>query len=84
MKLLAVKKDRLEDLIKFGFEKDDYDSYIYNGEMDCYEYRIHVMSWCPLLSVSEYATENFEYDKVVSIPDVIMDLIEAGVVERYE
>ena len=84
MKVLAIKKDRLEDLVKFGFEEDSYGSYTYTGKMACYECRIHVASWLPVLNVSEYDTNDSENSTLVNIPDIVVDLIEAGMVERYE
>lgn len=84
MKVLAVKKDRLKDLIKFGFEKDEDDSYIYRGKrLDSY-FLIQVSTWYPTISISEHDDIEFENDTVVDIPDVIMELIEAGMVEGYE
>lgn len=84
MKLLAVKKDRLNELTKFGFERDDYDSYTYRGKRPCGEYRVCVMSWLPILSISEYDSDDFEDSTVVNVPDVVMDLIEAGMIERFK
>lgn len=80
--MLAVKKNRLKDLIKFGFKTDDFENYVYKGKVLGWEYSVHVTSWMPVLSISEYDTEYFEFDTVVSVPDVIIDLIEAGMVER--
>lgn len=84
MKVLAIKKDRLEELTKFGFEKDNLGFYVYTEKTLCWNYVIHVAPWLPTLSISEYDSDNFEDSTVVKIPDVVMDLIEAGMVERYE
>lgn len=84
MKLLVVKKDRLDELTKFGFKKDGLGFYVYTEKAPGEVHEIIVASWFPVLSVSEYDSEDFENSTVVSIPDVIMDLIEAGMVERYE
>lgn len=84
MRVLSVKKDRLEELTKFGFEKDG-DCYTYSGErMNNFSYRVMCLSWYPVISVSEYDAE-WDYDGTpVDIPDVVMKLIEAGMVESYE
>lgn len=84
MKVLAVKKDRLKELIKFGFEKDEYDSYIYRGKRLNSYFLIQILAWDPTISISEHDEIEFENDTVVDIPDVIMELIEAGMVESYE
>ena len=84
MKVLAVKKDRLEELTKFGFERDEYDTYSYRGKrLDSY-FLIQVSRWDPTISISEHDDIEFENDTVVDIPDVIMELIEAGMVESYK
>lgn len=84
MKVLAVKKDRLEELTKFGFEMDEYDTYSYRGKrLDSY-FLIQVSRWDPTISISEHDDIEFENDTVVDIPDVVMKLIEAGMVESYE
>ena len=31
--MLAVKKNRLKDLIKFGFKTDDFENYVYKGKV---------------------------------------------------
>ena len=81
MKVLAVKKDRLEELTKFGFVKDK-DSYIYKGKrLDTY-YLIKIKEHCPTISISEYDWFEIKDGTAVDIPDVVMDLIEAGMVER--
>ncbi len=83
MRVLSVKKDRLEELIKFGFVKDE-DSYIYRGKrLDSY-YLIQIAEWYPTISVSEHDLIEYESETVVDIPDVVMKLIEAGMVESYE
>lgn len=83
MKVLAIKKDRLEELTKFGFTKEG-DCYTYSGErMDNFQYRVMCLSWYPVISVSEYDAEWDNDGTTVDIPDVVMELIEAGMVERY-
>lgn len=83
MKVLTIKKDRLEELTKFGFVKNK-DCYTYKGKRLCYNYTIRVTSWSHVLNINEYDPEDFKDSTAVDIPDVIMDLIEAGMVERYD
>ena len=84
MKVLAVKKDRLEELTKFGFVKED-NYYVYHGKNLKFEYTVRVSSfWEPVISISEYDTEDIEDSTVTYVPDVVMDLIEAGMVERND
>lgn len=83
MQVLSVKKERLEELINFGFTKEK-DSYIYTGNRLNYNYLIQVSSSIPILSISEYDMEDFESSTVVGVPDVIMELIKAGMVESYQ
>nr|DAR87665.1 MAG TPA: hypothetical protein [Caudoviricetes sp.]DAX47371.1 MAG TPA: hypothetical protein [Caudoviricetes sp.]DAX78473.1 MAG TPA: hypothetical protein [Caudoviricetes sp.] len=84
VRVLSVKEDRLDELTKFGFVKDE-DQYTYSGErMGNFQYKVTCFSWYPVLSVSEYDVE-WDYDGTsIDIPDVIMELIEAGMVESYE
>lgn len=82
MKVLAVKKDRLEELTKFGFVKEN-NFYDYSENNGKFEYTVCVPCfWEPVISVNEYDTEEHEESTITYIPDVIMDLIEAGMVER--
>ena len=82
MKVLAVKKDRLEELTKFGFVKEN-NFYDYHGNSSKFEYTVSVPCFCePVISVNEYDIEEHEESITTYIPDVIMDLIESGVVER--
>ena len=84
MAILAVKKDRLEELTKFGFVKED-SFYIYHGNNSKFEYTVHVPTfWEPVISVSEFDTEEHEETTTTYIPDVVMDLIEEGMVERSD
>lgn len=83
MQVLSVKKERLEELINFGFTKEK-DSYIYRGNRLNYDYLIQVSSSIPILSISEYDMDDFESSAVVSIPDMVMELIKAGMVESYQ
>ena len=82
MKVLAIKKDRLEELTKFGFVKEN-NFYVYYGNNLKFKYTVSVPCfWEPVISISEYDTEDIEDSTITYIPDVIMDLIEAGMVER--
>lgn len=82
MDILAVKKDRLEELTKFGFVKEN-NFYDYHGNNSKFEYTVSVPSfWEPVISVTEFNTEEHEESMTTYIPDVIMDLIKAGMVER--
>lgn len=83
MQVLSVKKERLDELTNFGFTKEK-DSYIYKGNRLNYDYLIQVSSSIPILSISEYDMEDFESSTVVGVPDVIMELIKAGMVESYQ
>lgn len=83
MQVLSVKKERLDELTNFGFTKEK-DSYIYKGNRLNYDYLIQVSSSIPILSISEYDMEDFESNIVVGVPDVIMELIKAGMVESYQ
>lgn len=84
MKILAVKKDRLEDLTKFGFVKEN-NFYVYYGNHLKFQYAVSVPSfWEPVISVNEFDTEEHEENTTTYIPDVILELIEAGMVERNE
>lgn len=83
MQVLSVKKERLDELTNFGFTKEK-DSYIYKGNRINYDYLIQVSSSIPILSISEYDMEDFESSTVVSIPDIVMELINAGMVESYQ
>ena len=83
MQVLSVKKERLDELTNFGFTKEK-DSYIYRGDRLNYNYLIQVSSFIPILSISEYDMEDFESSTVVGVPDVIMELIKAGMVESYQ
>lgn len=84
MKLLAIKKDRLDELTKFGFIKRG-DFYVYCESRIGFRYTIHIPIFHhPILSIGEYDEEDKEHGTVVRVPDVIMELIEAGMVERYE
>lgn len=84
MRVLAVKKDRLEELVKFGFTKKG-NCYTYSGErMDNFSYNVMCLLWYPVISVSEYDAEWDDAGSSVDIPDVVMELIEAGMVESYE
>lgn len=38
----------------------------------------------PTLSISEHDMDDFESSTVVGIPDVVMELIKAGMVESYQ
>ena len=83
MQVLSVKKERLEELTNFGFTKEK-DSYIYTGDRLNYNYLIQVSSFIPILSISEHDIDDFEGSTVVSIPDIVMELIKAGMVESYQ
>ena len=84
MKILAVKKDRLEELTKFGFIKRG-DFYVYCKTRLGFRYTIHVPTfWRPILNIGQYDEEDSEHNTSVEIPDVVMKLIEAGMVERCE
>lgn len=83
MQVLSVKKERLDELTNFGFTKEK-DSYIYNGNRINYDYLIQVSLSIPILSISEHDMEDFESSTVVGVPDVIMELIKAGMVESYQ
>lgn len=84
MKVLAIKKDRLEELTKFGFVKKN-NFYDYHGNNSKFKYTVSVPCfWEPVISVNEYDTEEHEENTATYIPDVIMDLIEAGMVERND
>lgn len=84
MKVLAVKKDRLEELTKFGFIEDG-GFYTYHETGLRYQYTVRVSSfWEPLITVSEYDDVDCEESATTYIPDIVMDLVGAGMVERYE
>ena len=83
MQVLSVKKERLEELTNFGFTKEK-DSYIYKGNRLNYDYLIQVSSVIPTLSISEYDMDDFENSTVIGIPDIVMELIKAGMVENYQ
>ena len=84
MNVLAIKKDRLEELTKFGFVKEN-NFYVYYGNNLKFEYTVHVPSfWEPVISVTEFDTEEHEENTTTYIPDVILELIEAGMVERND
>lgn len=80
--ILAIKKDSLEDLTKFGFVKEN-NFYVYYGNSLKFQYTVSVPSfWEPVISVTEFDTEEHEESITTYIPSVVMDLIEAGMVER--
>nr|DAF57571.1 MAG TPA: hypothetical protein [Myoviridae sp. ctqfO1] len=82
MAILAVKKDRLEELTKFGFVSEN-NFFVYKGNNSKFEYTVRVPCFCePVISISEFDTEDIEDSTVIYVPDVVMDLIEAGMVER--
>lgn len=83
MQVLSVKKERLDELTNFGFTKEK-DSYIYRGDRLNYSYLIQVSSVIPTLSISEHDMDDFESSSVVGIPDIVMELIKAGMVESYQ
>lgn len=83
MQILSIKKERLEELTNFGFTKEK-DSYIYRGDRLNYNYLIQVSFFIPILSISEHDIDDFEGSTVVSIPDIVMELINAGMVEKYK
>lgn len=83
MKVLAVKKDRLDELTKFGFRKYG-NVYLYINSFGVYRCLLHISADYPVISISEFDTDCCEDSVVIDIPDVIMELIEAGMVERYE
>ena len=83
MQVLSVKKERLDELTNFGFTKEK-DSYIYKGNRLNYSYLIQVSSVIPTLSISEHDMDDFESSSVVGIPDIVVELIKAGMVESYQ
>ena len=84
MKMLAVKKDKLKELTKFGFVEEK-NFYTYCESNSRYRYTVSVPSfWEPILSITEYDIEDIEESTTTYIPDVILELIEAGMVESYE
>lgn len=83
MQVLSVKKERLDELTNFGFTKEK-DSYIYRGDRLNYSYLIQVSSVIPTLSISEHDMDDFESSSVVGIPDIVVELIKAGMVESYQ
>lgn len=83
MQVLSVKKERLEELTNFGFTKEK-DSYIYRGDRLNYSYLIQVSSVIPTLSISEHDMDDFESSSVVGIPDIVVELIKAGMVGSYQ
>lgn len=83
MQVLSIKKERLEELTNFGFTKEK-DSYIYRGDRLNYSYLIQVSSVIPTLSISEHDMDDFESSSVVGIPDIVVELIKAGMVESYQ
>ena len=83
MQVLSIKKERLEELTNFGFIKEK-DSYIYTGDGLNYNYLIQVSSVIPTLSISEHDMDDFESSSVVGIPDIVVELIKAEMVESYQ
>lgn len=84
MKLLVIKKDRLEELNKFGFIEDG-GFYTYCGTSLAYQYTVRVSSfWEPIITISEYDNIDNEESTTTYIPEIVMELIEEGMVERYE
>ena len=83
MQVLSIKKERLEELTNFGFTKEK-DSYIYRGDRLNYSYLIQVSSVITTLRISEHDMDDFESSNVVGIPDIVMELIKAGMVESYQ
>lgn len=83
MQVLSVKKERLDELTNFGFTKEK-DSYIYRGDRLNYSYLIQVSSVIPTLSISEHDMDDFESSSVVGIPDIVVELIKAGMVKSYQ
>lgn len=83
MQVLSIKKERLEELTNFGFIKEK-DSYIYRGDRLNYSYLIQVSSVIPTLSISEHDMDDFESSSVVGIPDIVVELIKAEMVESYQ
>lgn len=83
MQVLSIKKERLEELTNFGFTKEK-DSYIYRGDRLNYRYLIQVSSVIPTLSISEHDMDDFESSSVVGIPDIVVELIKAEMVESYQ
>lgn len=84
MTQLAIKKDRLVDLLDLGFKKEG-NMYVYENTDEYGKAMIIVMEDYPLIHCCYFDMDMLD-DSLSdgNIPDIVLDLFEAGLVERFE